>query len=361
MVLQPIGPGRPWLAQLAKAAAISLAALLGLTVLVGAYFVPEELRRLQLPKRVSITHYVPPRGDRPGVALYWSIPARGSPGWEHALRVHTTGDQEQFQQDISGISEPSSLAAVESSQTLLVGESSGVVHAVEFGKAGAPHLLGKQHGGGVVAIAGSSDGRFVISQDAFCLYGWDRTDRKQLWFRDDLPCSCFVPRPMEPTAIVGCLDGRLVEIDLVTGQTINESLATLDFPQALAISSNGSQLAILGADGQLQLADSESLSVIWSRRIEWSSGTSRFLTLSPCGKWLISPSPNDARQLSIWEAASGRAARQIAGHDAAVLGAAFDEQSSLYSFGADGTVRRWDLTDDVPAHVARLLQLTSDA
>ena len=232
MVWQRIARGGPWLAQLAWASAASLVAVVGLTILVGAYFVPEELRRLQLPKRVSVTHYVPPRGDRPGMALFWSIPTTGSPGWEHSLRVHAASGTELVQPKHLGIFEPSSLAAVEHSNTLFVGESNGDVHAVDLGEAASPSHLGRQHGGGVVAIAASSDGRFVISQDAFCLYGWDAARCKQLWFRDDLQTSCFVPRPTEPTAIVGCLDGRMVEIDLVTGQTITQLPATIDLPQA---------------------------------------------------------------------------------------------------------------------------------
>jgi WD40 repeat protein len=361
MVLQRIVRGAGSLAQPTAAAAVSLIAVTGFTALLGLFFLPAEMKRLRPPHHVSVTHYVPGRADRPGLALCWSIPEIGVAGWQHFLRLQGARLREPFRVPLPDGAEPLSLAAHRATNTVLIGDSNGGLYALDPDVPFRPLLIGRQHAGPVVALAESSDGRFVVSQDAFRLYGWDLTRRKRLWYRADLMTSCFVLRPDEPTAIVGSLHGDLLEIDLATGKTIARLATFPTLLQALALSSDGSRLSIVMADGQLQLVESRSLKVVWSRPANWDNATSRFVAISPCGRWLVTPTPDDSCALAVWNAVTGDQLKCLRGHEGAVLGASFGEGSLLYSFGSDGTVRTWDLTGASALGVASLKSPSHEA
>ena len=63
---------------------------------------------------------------------------------------------------------------------------------------------------------------------------------------------------------------------------------------------------------------------------------------------------DDSKTLAVWSVATGEEIRQLDGHKNIVIGAAFTDAGLLRSWGADGTIRAWDLTSGRTIHVATL-------
>jgi WD40 repeat protein len=151
-------------------------------------------------------------------------------------------------------------------------------------------------------------------------------------------------------------DGRVRVWEIATGKKIMEGpvpatpskpppAGTLAEPRpvitALALSPDGKQLALGGADGILHLVNAADGKILRSMPGHTSSVTA--LAFHPGGGLLVSASKD--RTLRLWNPVNGQPIKALEGHTAWVLGVAFVAQGTrLASVGADRTVRLWDLT-----------------
>ena len=176
-----------WLCRPTAAATASLTAVLCFTALLGIVFLPKEARRLATPYYVSVTHFLSPQADRPGVTLFWSIPLSGAPGWHHHLAVEPPTGPQVVRSFAPSTMQPLSLASGADSDHVLVGNWDGSIYSLDLRQPdNKPDRIGCQSDGGVIALASSPDGKYVLSQNAFHLYGWDVASKRQAWRRDDL-------------------------------------------------------------------------------------------------------------------------------------------------------------------------------
>ena len=345
----------PWLSRPSVAAAASLVAVLFFTLLLGLVFLPKEARRLSPPQQVSVTHFLPPQAGRPGVTLFWSIPEWGEPGWRHHLAIDRPGATPGVWRMDDPCGQPISITSGADASHVFVGNWDGAIYSFTVREPSRPaEFIGRQPDGGVVALACSPDGKHLLSQNAFHLYGWNLITRTQQWRRSDIHATCFVLRPDAATAIVGNLAGDLVEVNLADGRTLRVLASLPTTIYATALSPDGSLLAVLLADGHLRLFNSHSLTPLWDLKTGWHTAAGRFIAFSPGGDMLVTTDPEDSRVLAVWNVATRTRLQRLSAHQKVILGAAFAADGTLRSWGADGTVRTWDLAAGAVTGVAAL-------
>jgi WD40 repeat protein len=332
------------------AATASLATVTLFTGLLGLAFLPRELERANPQQYVSITHSLAPSGARPAVSLYWTIGKTGLPGWRHRLAVHAPqGCKRQNPRPWPELN-PLALAHDSRADHILVGDWDGRIYSLDTQHAKAKaECIGRHADGGAIALASSPDGRYVISQSAFHLYGWDREDKRECWRLPDVAAYCFAIRPDSSTAIVGTLGGDLLEIDLPSGRTLRTITRLEGFALSVTLSHDGNQLAVLRSSGDLLLLDSNTGELNWHESSHRNCQTccGRFTAFSPCGQWVVTAGQESGRSLAVWSVATGQKILELRGHEQAVQGAAFAADGSLRSWGADGTIRLWNLATGV--------------
>jgi WD40 repeat protein len=336
---------------------VSLIVVTSFIGLLGIVFLPREAQRLAKPQYVSVTHSLVSGAGRPAISLFWSIGTTGSPGWRHHLAIHPLNASRPDLVFPCPLFNPLALAAGPDADHALVGNWDGTIYSLDLRRPNVePTPIGRQSDGGVIALACSAAGRCVVSQSAFQLYAWDLSSHSQRWRRDDVAAYCFVLRPDSAFAFVSTLRGELIEIDLRDGRTVR-TLARYERPAlAAALNADGSQLAILRADGSLLLLDSRTAAVRWDEKAPHHCQTAagRFAVFSPCGKLLVTAGQDSGSALTIWSVATGRRLMELRGHQKVVLGAAFAANGTLRSWGADGTIRAWDLGTGAATQVALL-------
>jgi WD40 repeat protein len=344
-----------WLSRPAAAAIVSLSVVLCFTVLLGLAFLPTEVRKLSPPQHVSVTHFLPPQDDRPSVTLFWSIPESGQPGWQHHLAIENPGTPPNIQCLDSPVVHPLSIASGPDPNHVLIGNWNGTIFSLDLHKPSAtPNFIGRQSDGGVVTLACSHDGKSLISKSAFQLYGWDLAGQKLRWHRGDILTSCFAIRPDVATAIVGCMNGELIEVNLADGHTTGLLASLPATVNAASLSSDGSRLAVILANGNLHLFDGYTLAPLWDLATGWHTASGHFVAFSPSGDLLVTTDPQDCRVLAVWDVTAQVRLKRLAAHKRVILGAAFAADGTLRSWGADGTIRTWNLPAGEPTTVAAL-------
>ncbi len=310
--------------------------------LLGLVFLPHEARRLWPQRHVSVTHVVVPQGASKSAVLYWSIPENGQPGWRHHLAIDGV-ETNLFPELGQSPLQPLSITRVGSSSQLLIGNWDGSLYQLDSATPGERLIyLGRQASGGVMDVVSSADGRFAVSSNASFVYGWDLQQKRKLWRHGDLQASCLEASCSSDTAFVGDYDGTLHKLDLRTGLTL-EVLASFAWPVVcMAASPDGRHLALVTEDRSLQLLDLSTRKIHWVRSPGWPSHCARLLDYSPQGDVLVTTDAQNPRGLALYSAADGRQLQRIVGHEGLVLGASFAADGTLWSWGADATVRLWD-------------------
>jgi len=138
-------------------------------------------------------------------------------------------------------------------------------------------------------------------------------------------------------------DGRILEIDFTSGNTLRY-LTRLPYQVGgVEISPDGRWLACVGVERKVTLLTWPGAALVW--RSEGSlnfGGTSRIASFSPDSRLLVTPAADDVCSLSLWEVRTGQRLGDLHGHTKAISGAKFAEGGSLFSWGTDGTIRSWD-------------------
>lgn len=346
-----------WLSRPTAAVTASLVAVTFFIALLGIAFLPTEARRLIEPHFVSVTHCLEIGSGRSAISLFWTIPQISRQGRQHHLAIYSPGATQPAPAFPWRELKPQSLANGPDADHILVGNWDGAIYSLNVTRlSDEPTCIGRQASGGVIALASSADGRFVVSQSGFGLYAWDVSTHSERWRRDDVAPYCFALRCDSRTAILGNLDSQLIEIDLESGRTL-KMLTCFDRQiLAISLSADGSALAVLRADGRLLLLDGHTAAPLWEAKFQPTclTASGRFAIFSPNGELLVTASQDGGATLAVWDVATGQRLQELRGHRKVVHGAAFATSGELRSWGADGTIRAWNLGTGAMQQVAEL-------
>jgi WD40 repeat protein len=257
---------------------------------------------------------------------------------------------------------PVALAAGPDEDHVLVGDCDGTIHLLDLLHPTAELIqIGRQPEGGVVKLACSVNGHFVVSQNSNHLYTWDLATRTLLWRRERVVANAFSLRPDSDLMILSTRCGELIEVDLANGGMVRTLNRLRSPPLATALSPDGRQLAILLDNFDVCLLDSQTAAVRWEkkslRNCKLPAGT--FLAFSPSGKLLVTASQDSGKDLTVWNVVTGQPIKELRGHTD-VSGATFAADGSLRSWGLDGTIRVWDLDAGIATRVISLQPPTEE-
>jgi WD40 repeat protein len=152
--------------------------------------------------------------------------------------------------------------------------------------------------------------------------------------------SSLAVHPMNDTLACGTARGEVLELDISTGRTKRVMAQHNAGVESLAVSRDGSRVASIGFDRRLIVTDWQTAEIAWSRP-HHANGEVCF---SPTGDTLVSSGYTDRHwSIMTWDADTGEQQTTLNGHARVILGLAFTSDRTLYSWGADGSIRAWDL------------------
>jgi WD40 repeat protein len=287
-------------------------------------------------------------------SLIWVFPARG-PAWHNRVALHDfTGNRTAVDLPWPNF-HPECLASSADGKQIFLGAGSGEIYTADVSLT-RPKLarFATQPEGEVFALACSPDSKHLLSTGFSTLWAWDAPSGALKWQRYDFDVNCLAIDDQSRVALCGMRDGRALEIDLQSGNTIRE-LIRLKYPlRAISSGPRSRHLACVGADGRAFLLDGQTAGMIWQdETAPRHSGSYRTLCFSPCGELLVSATQDDVRTLAVRNVHTGELLATLRGHEKAVFAARFVSSGRLVSWGADGTIRAWN------AHTAAALGVTS--
>jgi WD40 repeat protein len=201
----------------------------------------------------------------------------------------------------------------------------------------------------------SADQRFLFSIGPHELCAWDLHARALCW-RRDIAVACLASAPGSQSIACGFEDGDILELDSRSGQTIRTVGRLPRSVDEVTISPSGQSLACVSADRRVQVFDWTTGDPLWQH-----DGCANFigsvhsLCFSPCGRLLVGPTAENPSHLTVWDVQSGEPLNILRGHTKFIMGARFIASDRLVSWGTDGTVRTWDVTEPAEPRVASLV------
>jgi WD40 repeat protein len=331
------------IARMLSALGLSLSAVSFFVVTVSLVLLPADLKELQAPLYLSITHcHVMPGGQR-AISLVWYMPRDTSQGWRHQLAAHDlAGAQPALELSWPQL-ESYSAHSLGGRESLYVAGWDGSLWKVNAARPGSqPQLLGRHPEQGPHDIAASADGRWLVTLGPDTLQVLDAASGRPVWTRGDVR-SCAL-HPCGERIAASLEDGRLVELDRATGR-LQRVVARYENPSlTVEFSPDGRRLAMTGGESSLTLLDWESGNSALPERWRDVAHRCRSSTLvfSPDGERLVT-SGRQTSTLAVWNLRTMELEAELIGHEKSINGAAFLDQHRLCSFGADGTIRIWDL------------------
>ena len=272
--------------------------------------------------------------------------------------------QAHLSQTLGGLDAPAfALAYQESTGILAAGSEQGTIHywdktvtlGVRTGDRTAQMLLA--HRGPVTALAWAKTGPLASAGIDRKVFLWAMPEGRLV---HTLPVSSGV-RALNMTAdgqllASGSDDGVIQLWDTKTGKPVNQLSGHSDWILCLAFSSDGKLLASGGYDRFVRLWDVASGKKLLDLPVQpppppktppGPANTALALAFSPDNKQLAIGG-TDA-QIHLVNAADGKIARTLAGHDSSITSLAFHPSGTLLvSAGKDRTIRLWNPANGQP-------------
>lgn len=342
--------------QVVGALLASLAAVSLFVVLVGLVLLPADMEQIRQPLYSSIIHCHMAGDPERAVSLVWYMPLDAREGWRHRLVSHGLAGQRPALEFVWPQLCPSSAAAGRSPDELFVGCWDGKLWKLNLAQPGsAPQPVGQHSELAPHLIACSKDGRWLASLGPHCLQVLDLASGRPVWSLEQGKPRCFALHPDCERMLVTFADGCIAELALATGEPVRTLALQCESAMHAECSPDGRLVAIISAVGDLNLVDWESGRSAWPA--DWRdcphalrSSAARF---SPSGQWLVTGG-SDTTSLAVWNLRTMQLAGELRGHDKSVNGMIFLDEQRVCSFGADGTIRIWDLTGRSPPRVLTL-------
>ncbi len=190
------------------------------------------------------------------------------------------------------------------------------------------------------SVSFSPSGTLVSNnQDSILL--WDVQTRRNTAAitADKTTCAIF---SLSGRSIASCgPDGNVLLWDATTRRVRNNFKGHTAAATALAFAADGKTLASASADGTARLWDVQT----GGARVLAQQSPIFAVAFSPDGRYLASGGGSDqAGEIKLWDAQSGRATATLTGHAKKVLGVTFSRDGrTLASCGEDGTLRLWSV------------------
>lgn len=341
--------------------AVTLATVLGLTVLVGIPFVPHELRRHERPPASIVQHHPLANGVSLDLIRTASPLAPIPFGWEVVRSEAVSQDESSTHREIlfRSVGDPLTSVFDQDQQRLIVASFSGRILSLGGEGEQSPVTIGTMHETGVMQLGLATNQRMLIASNCFQVQGICLTTNRECWTRTDLQTRRVAIDERSGRLLASTHTEGILELDLETGVTLRQIARSESAVIALAISHDGSWLACVNSYFELNRVDRASGQSLWpSARSEAQAGPApAALAISPDSEFIISPGRSDASVLVVWDAATGTPVRELRGHTAPITGVAFADDGQLHSWGLDGTVRHWRL--EIPQDGERVAEARS--
>jgi WD40 repeat protein len=211
--------------------------------------------------------------------------------------------------------------------------------------------LGRQADGEAMAVAISPDRRWLLSHGLEAVYLWDLEQRELKW-RRAAEARCLAFAPQVDRILCGLMDGRVVEMSLFNGE-IGATIAVHRSPvTCLAVGPQGRRLASAGEYERIVVSDLHDHKTCWSA----SHTSTHTMHFSPDGKVLLTsrvPEPCTWRKpiLDLRDAQTGELMGRLTSEGEGIQGAAFVNDSLVYTWGLDGAIHAWDIRQRLPLKV----------
>jgi WD40 repeat protein len=335
----------------------SLGAVCFFVAALGAVFLPPEAAQFAHGPHVSITHCIVPSGGQPAISLFWDVPRSGKRGWHNHLGTHDLNSARPLVALPCTTLNPQCLASGPASGQFLIGDLQGQIYLADLHQPNSqPRLCGSQDDGAIVGLACTLDGRYALSHSMDRIYAWHLPEGTLAWERD-ISAKCLATSDDCRSLLCGTAAGELLELSLDSGATLRRLRDKGFAISNVTLSPDGKQVAAVGDCGELLVMRRDDLAIVFraQRRSQRLAAAGRVVAYSPCGKVLVTSSPDNMYTLTVWDAATGELHCELHGHRGAITGGAFALSGTFYSWGTDGTIRTWD----VRTGLARLVSVIS--
>ena len=349
-------PGSEWFMSLAGALLISAGAVALFVVLIGLVILPAEAGPMFDPFEVSITHSALQNDGQSAVSTLWAVPRGGNGGWHNYIGIHDlTSPRPQLKVAWTEI-DPKCLVAI-SPRCIAVGGWDGSISIVDPTRpTDGSKLIGQQIDDCPQMMARSHDGKKLLSLGPYWLHCWDLASRKLLWAAQGRFVNCLAVHPRCGAVVCGMTDGSIVELDVLTGDELRRFRNQSSLVHCVTISADGKKLASLSEKGRIECCDWVTGKVLWEQQCiaphrialnncrECSLYGTKVALFSPASDaFVFAAMEGHEWNLLVCDPESGERRHSLRGHTKAIHGAAFSAEGNLLSWGADGTVRVWNL------------------
>jgi WD40 repeat protein len=211
----------------------------------------------------------------------------------------------------------------------------------------------------VSAVAFSPDGKTIVSASALTLKLWDTTTGRELHTLEGHRVSIFAAAfaPDGRTIVSGSYDTKLILWDAMTGRLLrilkghgkgdnDRNAADKSGITSVAFSPDSRTIVSGSRDRTLKLWNAASGRELRTLAGHTSSVSS--VVFSPDGRLIASGSEDNT--IKLWDAANGRELHTLVGHMNSVNSVTFSSDGrSVVSGGKDGTVRLWNVAGELLA------------
>lgn len=336
-----------WRTNFATALTLSTAAVVVFTVLLALVGVPPPVVYLSDQSCCIMSCVVSEDGQ--SVLLMYRKPREGGKPPRNGLALLNLDEPGDSLQAIPTCGEPWRLTRLGSRTCYATdGGKRTVLRSVDSGKgsSSADVILPMSR---PAELAASADGKTLVALVMERLQVLDAGQQSVRWrLEEEIECFAFDER-CGLFAALGC---RIVELSPVNGAVLRTIATLCHRARTLAVSPDGKSLAWLDWNGEIGMLRVGSGKQLWTQADHAASSLpashrptdyARFLAFSSDGRYLATAACEGEWVLAVWNARTGVRTRTLRGHDGTISGAAFLPGGSLASWGADGTLRLWNV------------------